>query len=336
MKVGASTASFVYFVDLGLDFEGMLDKAKEIGVETLEMGAGPYTGGNKYFDVDRLLESPDALSGFKAALEERELSLSALQCHGNPVHPDAAFAEASHLAYVKHLKIAEKLGIDTLVMFSGCPGDGPTATHPNWVTCTWPPEFVDVLRWQWDESLVPYWKKAGAQASEHGVKIALELHPGFAVYNTATLLQLREAAGPAICAALDVGHLFEVGIDPISAVRELGPVVAHVHAKDLEIDTSNMAVNGFIDTTAVARGRGAYGAMPASTHRMRTIGYGHDLLWWRRFVSALRMEGYDKVLSIEQVDPLAPILEGLSKSVKALKEAVFTAPGWSYSGGRAK
>ena len=36
----------------------------------------------------------------------------------------------------------------------------------------------------------------------------------------------------------------------------------------------------------------------------RTVGFGHDALYWKTFVSALRESGYDDVLSIEHEDAL--------------------------------
>ncbi len=67
------------------------------------------------------------------------------------------------------------------------------------MTCPWPDDFSQILEYQWNEVLIPYWKEKAAFAREHGVhRIALELHPGFCVYNTKTLLRLREAVGPEI------------------------------------------------------------------------------------------------------------------------------------------
>jgi sugar phosphate isomerase/epimerase len=49
------------------------------------------------------------------------------------------------------------------------------------VTTPWPPEFLDVLEWQWEKKAIPYWKDAAGFAADHGVKVALEAHPGFIV-----------------------------------------------------------------------------------------------------------------------------------------------------------
>ena len=135
----------------------------------------------------------------------------------------------------KTILLAEKLGVKTVVDFSGCPGDSPNAKFPNWVTCPWPPEYLDVLNWQWDEVVTPYWKAHGKFAADHGVKVAIEMHPGFVVYNPETMLRLRAIAGPSVGANLDPSHLFWQGIDPIAAVRVLGDAIHYVHAKDTQM-----------------------------------------------------------------------------------------------------
>ena len=39
----------------------------------------------------------------------------------------------------------------------------------------------------------------------------------------------------------------------------------------------------------------------------RTVGWGHDELAWKQMVSALRLAGYDYVMSIEHEDALASV-----------------------------
>ena len=76
--------------------------------------------------------------------------------------------------------LAERLGVSVIVGFSGCPGGSPTDTMPNWVTYRWPPEYGQMLDWQWKEKVIPFWKQAAKFARDHGIhKIALEMHPEF-------------------------------------------------------------------------------------------------------------------------------------------------------------
>ena len=248
------------------------------------------------------------------------MEVSALSVHGNPVHPDKAVAKAFDDDFRRCVLLAEKLGIDTVITFSGCPGDSENSKYPNWVTCPWPDDYLKILDWQWNEVLIPYWKEAVAFANAHGVtKIALEMHPGFCVYNPETLLKLRAAVGSTIGANLDPSHLIWQGIDPVLAIRKLGDAIYHFHAKDTKVDPYNSATDGVLDTKHYSD----------ELHRawvFRSVGYGHDLQFWRDIVSNLRLVGYDKVMSIEHEDSLMSIDEGLSKAVACLREAIMSDP----------
>jgi sugar phosphate isomerase/epimerase len=301
-----------------LELEPMLDQIREVGLEALEIGCGNYPG-DRHCKPAELLADDKACARFKEAIDSRGLLISALSCHGNPVHPDKEAAARSDRVYRDTVRLAERLGVGVVNLFSGCPGDGPTASQPNWVTCAWPPEFREIVRWQWDEVVIPYWQEAGAFADEHGVRLGFEMHPGFVVYNPRTLLRLREAVGPVIGANLDPSHLFWQGIDPIAAIRELGEAVVHVHAKDTALDPYNVARYGVLDYTR-------YDDLANRAWVFRSVGYGHDALFWKRFVSALRVVGYDHVLSIEHEDSLASPDEGLAKAISTLREAVLSEP----------
>ena len=212
--------------------------------------------------------------------------------------------------------LAEKVGVDTVVAFSGCPGGCAEDKTPNWVTCPWPDDFLAILEYQWNEVLIPYWKEAGAFAEAHGVKIAFEMHPGFCVYNPETLMKLRAAVGPVIGANFDPSHLVWQGIDAVAAIRYLGDAIYHFHAKDTKIDALNTARIGVLDTKH-------YSDEVNRAWVFRSVGYGHDMQWWRDVVSNLRLVGYDKVRSIEHEDSLTSIDEGLSKAVAFLKDAIL-------------
>jgi sugar phosphate isomerase/epimerase len=301
VKLGVFT---VVFGQLGL--AEALDRVVELGLDAVEIGTGNYPG-----DAHNVAE-------LKREVEARGLEISALSCHGNPLHPDAELARRSHETFRRTLELANELEVGTVIGFSGCPGDGPTAAQPNWVTCAWPPEYLEVLEWQWSERAIPYWTEEARVAREAGVRVALEPHPGFLVYNPETALRLREAAGPEIGVNVDPSHFVWQGIDPLLAIRELGNAGAifHVHAKDVYVDPHNRARNGVLDTKHYSR----FGERSWS---FRSVGYGQGEKFWRDFVSALRIVGYDGVLSIEHEDGLASVEEGLSKAVDVLRAVVL-------------
>jgi sugar phosphate isomerase/epimerase len=315
MKIGLFIA---LFGDKPL--EEALDICVEEGIQSVEIGTGAYPG-NSHLDVEKLIESKAERDALMKKIESRGLMLSALSCHGNPVHPNKTIAEDHHNAFVNSVKLASALGVPCVNGFSGCPGDSATATNPNWVTCAWPDEFRDILEYQWNEVMFPYWKEQAAFLKKHNVKFCIEMHPGFVCYSNDTLLKLRNgigADGDAVGANFDPSHLWWQGIDPIAAVRELGAEGAlyHVHAKDTRIDPYNSGRNGNLDTKS-------YGDILGRSWVFRSVGYGHDTAWWKDFVSNLRMVGYDYVLSIEHEDGLMSPIEGLRKAVSVLKESVI-------------
>ncbi len=312
MKLGVFTTLLS-----NLPFEEACKQFHEVGVQMVEIGCGGYPG-NAHADPDTLLSDDAARAAFQATLEKYDLQISALSCHGNPVHPNKEIAREFDESIRKTILLAEKLGIHQINTFSGCPGDHEGAKYPNWVTCPWPNDFSTILEWQWNEVLIPYWKDLVAFSKAHGVdKIALELHPGFCVYNTESLLRLREAVGPEIGANFDPSHLIWQGMDPVASIRALGDAIFHFHAKDTKIDKYNTAVNGVLDTKP-------YGDEIHRSWVFRTIGYGNDALYWKDIISNLRMVGYDWAISIEHEDSLMSKYEGLTKAVKFLKDVLIT------------
>jgi len=297
-----------------LPLDAVLSKLSALGIHTIELGTGNYPG-NAHCPLS-MLEDSFALEAFKQTLAESGFGISALSCHGNPLHPDAAEAARAAEVQRKTILLAEKLGVNTIVDFSGCPGDGPGAKAPNWVTCPWPPEYLEVLAWQWEKVVEPFWKERAKFAADHGVRVAIEMHPGFVVYSPETLLRLRSLAGPAIGCNYDPSHMFWQGIDPIAAIRILGDAIFHVHAKDTQMYPVNLARTGVLDTKPYTdeRNRGWI---------FRTCGYGHGAEWWKEFVSTLRLYGYDNVLSIEHEDSLMSPEEGLTKAAQFLNEVVI-------------
>lgn len=311
MKIGVLTVLMS-----GEPLEKVLDFVAESGAQAVELGTGNYPG-NAHCDPDKLLESDKARKDLLKAVEKRGLIISALSCHGNPLHPNRDFAQGQHETHRKTVMLAQKLGLDTVINFSGCPGDSPSAKKPNWVTCPWPPDYSEILDWQWKRKVIPYWKAEAKFAKEHGVRIAFEMHPGFVVYNVETMLRLRKACGDNLGANLDPSHLWWQGMDPLVAIRALKDCLYHFHAKDCRIDPLNTPVNGVLDTKS-------YTEEVKRSWIFRTVGYGHDLNTWKDIVSELRLAGYDHVLSIEHEDSLMSPREGLLKAVELLKQAVIT------------
>ena len=302
-------------------FEEACKYLSERGVQAVEIGCGGFPGKAHCDPVD-FLAHPEKITAMQETLKKYNLEIAALSTHGNAVHPDKAVAKQFHDDFENTILLAEKLGVDTVVTFSGCPGGCAEDKTPNWVTCPWPDDFTAIVNYQWNEVLIPYWKKEVEFVRAHGIKkIAFEMHPGFCVYNPETLMKLRSAVGPEIGANFDPSHLFWQGIDPVAAIRYLGDALFYFHAKDTKIDAINTGVNGVLDTKH-------YGDEIHRSWIFRSVGYGHDYQTWKDMMSALRMVGYDGMISIEHEDSLMTPLEGLDKAIAFLKEVmIFQAKG---------
>ena len=315
MRIGVFTALFQ-----NLPFEEALDKAVAAGVTAVEIGAGGYPGSH-HCPVDELLASQAKREAYLEAIHSRGLILSALSVHNNPIHPDEETAVEADTVIRKAARLAGLLGVPVVNGFSGLPAGAPGDKMPNWVTCPWPPHFLEILDYQWNEKAIPYWQEAGQYIEDQGVKFAFEMHPGMLVYNVETMLKLRDAVGPVLGCNFDPSHLFWNGVDAVAAIRKLAGAIYHVHGKDCYVDNLNIAVNGCNDNKP-------YDQILNRAWTFRSIGYGHGAQVWKDIISALRLVGYDYVVSIEHEDALMSTDEGLAKGVAMLQQAnIFEQPG---------
>jgi sugar phosphate isomerase/epimerase len=302
-----------------LSFVQLLEELKRYPqVTMIELGTGGWPGQN-HIDSEKLVANADLAREYKQRVQDAGLMISALSCHNNPVHPDAETAREADETIRRSVRLAEMLEIPVVVTFSGCPGGSPEDKTPNWITAAWPPVYQEALAWQWESKLIPYWKDTAKFAGEHGVKIALEAHPGFCVYNPETLLKLRAAAGPSLGINMDPSHLWWQGMDIPQVIADLGEAIFYVHAKDVALNRAEIARNGVLDTKS-------YAQMQQRSWLFRSVGSGHGELDWKQIVASLRMANYDYVMSIEHEDALASIHEGLSSAISTLSRVILTEP----------
>ncbi|MGP6087880.1 sugar phosphate isomerase/epimerase family protein [Antarctobacter jejuensis] len=300
----------------GLSFEDMLDHAVRMGVSGVEVNTGGWSTA-PHFDLEAMKSSAEARRAFLNAFESRGLKVISLNANGNPLHPtDRAQGDC----LMDTIRLAGEMGIGTVCTMSGLPAGSRTDTMPNWVVSSWPPETQEILRFQWEEVLIPFWEGAVAVARESGVRqIALELHGNQCVYNVPSLLKLREMVGPVVGANLDPSHLFWMGADPLIAAEALAESIYHVHAKDTMLNAPVQATTSLLEN-------GSLMDIPERSWSYVTLGFGHGEEWWRQFCYRLRMGGYDGWLSIEHEDVLLNALEGLEKSVALLQGVMPSAP----------
>jgi sugar phosphate isomerase/epimerase len=296
----------------GMDFTKMLDHAQGMGVSGIEVNTCGWSTA-PHFDLKGMLGNAAAQAAFKAEFESRNLEIISLNANGNPLHPtDPAQGQGLR----DTIRVAGEMGIKTVCTMSGLPAGSDKDLMPNWVVSSWPPETQEILRYQWDEKLIPFWTEIVSLAQENGVeRIALELHGNQCVYNVPSLNKLRDAVGPVVGANLDPSHLFWMGADPLATAEALGDAVYHVHAKDTMLNPPVQATTSLLEN-------GSLMDIPARSWSYITLGFGHGEEWWRQFCYRLKMAGYDGWLSIEHEDVLLNSLEGLEKSVTLLQNVM--------------
>jgi sugar phosphate isomerase/epimerase len=308
MKIGLNTDSLGH-----LSFDEMLETTAELGVQTLEFCCGGWSTA-PHVNLDLLLGNERERTNFVAKIRDHGLEIDALNCSGNQLAPGER-GKSNDRVVRDTIRLAQCLDIRRIVMMSGLPG-GPGDQNANWVTTAWPPEVHEILRYQWDEVAIPYWRELVKYARENGIeKICVEQHGHQLVYNTETLLKLRDAVGEIVGVNFDPSHALWMGGDPLRAIRHLRGTIYHVHAKDTRIDPENSEINTLLETKPNER-------VTERSWNYVTLGFGHSEIWWRDFVIQLKQNGYDDVLSIEHEDfSLSPIV-GVRKSIELLRQVL--------------
>lgn len=295
-----------------LSFEELLKTCKELGIEQIELGCGNWSSA-PHVALDELLESSVRRDEMKGMLKDYGVSISAFNCSGNPLTP-GDWGERERAVTEKTFRLSEYFGLNTVVMMSGLPAGAPGDSMPNWVVTSWPPETQKILDYQWNEVAIPYWKEAVKTANSYGVtRLALEPHGCQLVHDVENFHKLQDAVGDdkTIGFNLDPSHLFWMGADPLTVARALGPSIYHVHIKDVRIEQPS-AVNTLLDGKHVLE-------FAKRSWNFSIPGYGHDELWWRKFITELKMAGYDGTLSIEHEDYTMETLPALKKTAALLQ-----------------
>ena len=313
MKLGIHTAFLSQF-----EFGEGLCFAKELGAESVEIttvGSAMRT----YCDLDQLLNNKKKLDHWQQTLNQNALQVSALAVHGEPLSPNKEVSLEYTNRFKKACRLAEATGINCLTTNAGLPEGEPDGTAPVWVIDTTKQFNRSILDWQWDKRVLPFWKEHAKIAQDHGCSIAIEPWIGEIVYSPITLMQLRDAVGPTIGCNFDPSHLMAQRIDLPEAVRYLGDAILHVHIKDCRTDQKNQSLKGLFDMTPLD-------APERRSWMWTLIGWGHDELFWREFLTALQLVQYEGTLSIEMECDYIQNIEGLRKSVEFLKPMLLSGP----------
>jgi sugar phosphate isomerase/epimerase len=288
-------------------------------VDAVEIGTGAFSPA-PHCDLQAVVGSEQERRGWIAELEARELRIAAFNVSGNPLHPDATWAERDDRALRDTIRLAALAGVDRIVAMSGCPGAGPgPSSAPHFAGGGWLPDFEGILEWQWQERVLPYWRELSAFATrEHpDLRICFELHPGACVYNGPTYEWIREA-GDNLLINLDPSHFFWQGVDAVRFVERYGQHVGFVHGKDTVMMDDNLALAGVLDCRSP-------GNADELAWNFSTVGHGHDPEWWAGFVATLSAAGFDGTISIEYEDPFTDAERSIVEGIRHLAAGIRAA-----------
>jgi sugar phosphate isomerase/epimerase len=289
MKLGLLTAPFP-----DTPLLDVADWAAGAGFEALEIACWPRTSGptRRYAGTSHInvasLAAAEA-GEIVSALAERGLAVSGLGYYPNPLHPDPAHRET----VVAHLKrviaAASLMGVPVVNTFVG--GDASRDVAANW------------------EAALTVWPEVVAHARDQGVKLAFENCPMIfsadewpgghnIAYSPQVWRWILDVWGGDVGMNFDPSHLVWQMIDQARFIREFGPHMLHVHAKDLMIDRDGLYERGILS-------EGIGWQVP------RMPGLGE--VDWPGFFSGLYRAGYDGPVIIEHEDRR---FEGSDDSVK--------------------
>ena len=277
MKLGLLTVPFA-----GASLGEVADWSASVGFEALEVAAWPSAGGETRRYAGTSHVAVEGMTKARASevtgmIADKRLTVAALGYYPNPLHADASHREnvIGHLRQV--ITAASVMGVGVVNTFMG--GDRTLTLDQNWTRAS--QIFPDIM----------------AQARDHGVTLAFENCPmifshdewpgGHNIAYSPKIWRRIFEAWDGVGMNYDPSHLVWQMIDQTRFIREFGPKMVHVHAKDLMIDRDGLYENGIMSL-------GIGWQVP----RMPGLG---EVDWAATF-AALYRAGYDGPVIIEHED----------------------------------
>jgi sugar phosphate isomerase/epimerase len=165
----------------------------------------------------------------KAQLKSRGVTVSnvnafTLFCDGDTYHPtwiedDESLREKRIRHTIGSIEIAREFGAATVSLQPGGPLIGTTLSREAAAE-----RFADGLH-----RVLP-------AARQHDIILAIEPEPGLFIQTAQEFIEFRDRHfkdEPLIQMNCDIGHLFCVGDDPATVIRDHAPHIAHVHLEDI-------------------------------------------------------------------------------------------------------
>lgn len=289
MKLGLLTAPFENYT-----LDEVATWSSKNGFSALEVACWPHSGGTQrryagttHINVDGLSRSQGA--DIIASLADKGIEISALGYYPNPLDPDGAHRDEVIAHLISLITVASTLGLKVVNTFIG--GNKARTVDENWS------EAQQVLG------------PVVAHAKVSGVTLCFENCPMIfsydewpgghnIAYSPRIWRRIFEKWGDAVGMNFDPSHLVWQMIDQTRFIKEFGPQIAHVHAKDLMIDCDGLYEHGVMSA-------GMGWQVP------RLCGLGD--VDWSGFFSGLYRAGYDGAIIIEHEDRL---FEGSDDKIK--------------------
>ena len=276
MRLGFLTAAF-----RDLSLEQIANWAQENGFEALEIACWPSRAGKarRYAGVSHIDVEDFDPKQVRDLMRRHNLEISSLAYYPNNLDPNAETRAAANDHLRKVVEAAERLDVEVVGTFVGRNQQRSVDDNFEEYEKVWPP-------------LVHF-------AAQHHVKIAIENCPMIfsrdewpggrnLAYSPANWRRMFEIIpDDNFGLNLDPSHLVWQMIDYIRVVRDFGPRIFHVHAKDMEIDRDGMYEQGVMSL-----------GMGWQVPRLPGLGE----VRWDRFMAALYAIGYNWVVSIEHED----------------------------------
>lgn len=332
MKLGAYTACLH-----DMPVADSLRVLQELGLNSAEINSGGFLPA-PHLPIEQVKSSQTARDDYLGMFAEADVTLTALNCNGNPLHPDPVVRHKHSNDVKEAIELGALLGVKRVVTMSGLPGTDSGARLPAWTVLPWDSAYLDARDYQWNEVAIPFWKDIQSRAADTDIKVCIEMHPHNLVYNPATMVRLAsEIDATHVGAEMDPSHLFWQGIDPVAAVGALGDLVYNAAAKDTRMNEA-ATVNGVLDdrfgrvapgdSSAVSLGgRYTLSQWPDNpSWDFVAVGRGHDVAWWTRFLQALFKVDPEMAVNIEHEDQELTQMDGLRAAAQTLLTAAGAVP----------
>jgi sugar phosphate isomerase/epimerase len=309
-----------------------LQTLRDLGLDSAEINSGGFLPA-VHLPIEQVRASQDARDEYLGLFSSAGMTLTALNCNGNPLDPNPEVGPRHAQDVRDAIELGALLGVKRVVTMSGLPASDPGGRLPSWTVLPWHSVYLDARDHQWNEVAIPYWKDIQARARDADVKVCIEMHPHNLVYNPATMERLAtEIDATHVGAEMDPSHLFWQGIDPVAALERLGGLVYNAAAKDTRINQA-AKVNGVLDDrfgrvapddpgALSLGGRSTLSRWPEnSSWDFVAVGRGHDVAFWIGFLQALKKIDPDMAVNIEHEDQELDQMEGLRYAAETLQTA---------------